>query len=280
MALRRSSTHPPKRPSKRPPKRPPKTPSKAPSKRSPTRSSAPKRRATGNAGNAASKRATTSRRPASPTPHRLAVEQTPPSPGKPAGRTRLVTDERRAQLITLGLELFSSRAYDEVHIAELAAAAGISKGLLYHYFPTKRDFYSAALRVAAEQLLAQLQPAPEQLPLQRLETGLHRYLSYVKHYGTSYVALLRGGIGADPEVAAIIEDTRAACMSRLVSGIGLSPIELPPILRIALRAWIGTVEAASLEWVLCPEVDASQVVRLLVETLLHIGATHGLLPRT
>ena len=266
MALRRSSTRPPKLLSKRPPKRPP------------TGSSAPKRRATGTAGSAAPKRATTSRRPASP--HRLAVERAPQSPSKPAGRTRLVTDERRAQLITLGLELFSSRAYDEVHIAELAAAAGISKGLLYHYFPTKRDFYSAALRVAAEQLLAQLQPDPDQLPLQRLETGLHRYLSYVKHYGTSYVALLRGGIGADPEVAAIIEDTRAACMSRLVSGIGLSPAELPPLLRIALRAWIGTVEAASLEWVLCPEVDASQVVRLLVETLLHIGATHGLLPRS
>ena len=266
MALRRSSTRPPKLLSKRPPKRPP------------TGSSAPKRRATGTAGSAAPKRATTSRRPASP--HRLAVERAPQSPSKPAGRTRLVTDERRAQLITLGLELFSSRAYDEVHIAELAAVAGISKGLLYHYFPTKRDFYGAALRVAADQLLAQLQPDLDQLPLQRLETGLHRYLSYVKHYGTSYVALLRGGIGADPEVAAIIEDTRAACMSRLVSGIGLSPAELPPLLRIALRAWIGTVEAASLEWVLCPEVDASQVVRLLVETLLHIGATHGLLPRS
>ena len=158
-----------------------------------------------------------------------------------------------------------------MHIAELAAAAGISKGLLYHYFPTKRDFYGAALRVAADQLLAQLQPDLDQLPLQRLETGLHRYLSYVKHYGTSYVALLRGGIGADPEVAAIIEDTRAACMSRLVSGIGLSCRASAASAHRALRAWIGTVEAASLEWVLCPEVDASQVVRLLVETCCTSG---------
>ncbi len=253
MAARRSSTPPPSAPS----------PAKA--TRSPTKKS--------------SKTARRSPRPAAPPPRRRPTSQTEPGPaGKPPARTRLVTDERRAQLITLGLELFSSRAYDEVHIAELAAAAGISKGLLYHYFPTKRDFYSAALRVAAGQLLAQLQPDPQQLPLQRLQTGLHRYLSYVKHYGTSYVALMRGGIGADPEVAAIIEETRAACMSRLVSGIGLSPAELPPLLRIALRAWIGTVEAASLEWVLCPEVEAEQVVQLLVNLLLHIGSAQGVLP--
>jgi AcrR family transcriptional regulator len=259
MALRRSATPAGKSSGKSPPG----PPRKPPRKKAPARS--PGSRSTAHA----AARAPVRRAVGSPDAR---------SQNKPAGRTRLVTDERRAQLIALGLELFSSRAYDEVHIAELAAAAGISKGLLYHYFPTKRDFYSAALRVAAEQLLAQLQPDPLQLPLVRLETGLHRYLSYVKHYGTSYVALLRGGIGADPEVAAIIEETRVACMSRLVSGIGLTPAQLPAPLRIALRAWIGTVEAASLEWVLCPEVSAEQVVRMLVEMLLHIGSAQGLLP--
>ena len=193
-------------------------------------------------------------------------------------RTRLITDERRAQLIALGLELFSSRAYDEVHIAELATAARISKGLLYHYFPTKRDFYTAALRQAADRLLSQLQPDPSLPPVQRLQRGLLHYLSYVQQYGTSYVALMRGGVGADPAIAAIVEETRVSCMSRLVSGMGFSPQTLPALVRIGLRAWIGTVEAASLEWVLCPDVPAEDVVGLLSQQLLHLLLSLGALP--
>src|SRR4051812_45882941 len=83
----------------------------------------------------------------------------PPAPRKRAPRARLDVDERRAQLLSLGLERFSERSYDEVSIDDLARAAGISKGLLYHYFPTKRDFYIAALAQAAEQLLAATDPS-------------------------------------------------------------------------------------------------------------------------
>lgn len=202
----------------------------------------------------------------------------PPRRSANNARTRLITDERRAQLIALGLELFSSRAYDEVHIAELATAARISKGLLYHYFPTKRDFYTAALRQAADRLLSQLQPDPALPPVQRLQRGLLHYLSYVQQYGTSYVALMRGGVGADPAIAAIVEETRVSCMSRLVSGMGFSPQTLPPLVRIGLRAWIGTVEAASLEWVLCPDVPAEDVVSLLSQQLLHLLLSLGALP--
>jgi len=242
------------------PRRPAKPRSKSPTKRPESRGKKPAKPA-----------ARTTRSRPRPPPKRSRA-------GSSNARTRLITDERRAQLIALGLELFSSRAYDEVHIAELATAAGISKGLLYHYFPTKRDFYTAALQQAAERLLSQLQPDPSLPPPERLQRGLHRYLSYVQQYGTSYVALMRGGVGADPAVAAIVEETRLACMSRLISGMGFSPATLPPLVRIALRAWIGTVEAASLEWVLCPEVPADEVVSLLSAQLLHLLLSLGAMP--
>src|SRR5580765_6635428 len=76
------------------------------------------------------------------------------APPAAAPRARLEVDERRAQLVALGVELFAARSYDEVSIDELARAAGISKGLLYHYFPTKRDFYVATVEEGATQLLA------------------------------------------------------------------------------------------------------------------------------
>src|SRR5579871_4236367 len=79
-------------------------------------------------------------------------------------RVRLETDARRAQLLVLARRVFSDRSYDEVSIDDLAREAKISKGLLYHYFPTKRDLYVAALRVIADDLLARVRAIPRELP--------------------------------------------------------------------------------------------------------------------
>jgi AcrR family transcriptional regulator len=170
----------------------------------------------------------------------------PPKAVKVAHRARLEVDARRAQLIALGLEQFSGRAYDEVSIEDVAHAAGISKGLLYHYFPTKRDYYVATLREAASQLLSLTETSSDLAPLERLSAGIDAYLDYVERHGPAYAALMRGGIGSDPEVAAIVDGTRAAFVDRLVSE---SPIASPsPTLRMAMRGWLGMVEATSLEW--------------------------------
>lgn len=163
---------------------------------------------------------------------------------KRAGRTRLEVDERRAQLLALGIRFFSTKAYDEVSIEALAQAAGISKGLLYHYFPTKRDYYAAALQQVAEDLLERTRQPPEIPPLEKLDRGLDAYLDYVQQRAPAYVALMRGGIGSDPEIARIVEGIRSRFLERIVEGMGTEP---PPLLRVALRGWIGFVEAASLD---------------------------------
>src|SRR5579871_3685522 len=93
-------------------------------------------------------------------------------PQRPRPRTRLLVDERRAQLIALGIQVFGERPYDDVSIEDLARAAHISKGLLYHYFPTKRDFYVAAIGQATKDLLAKTSTARTLPPNERLERGL------------------------------------------------------------------------------------------------------------
>ena len=84
-----------------------------------------------------------------------------------ARRVRLSTDARREQLVALGIDIFSERPFDEVSIDDIAAAAGISKGLLYHYFPSKRDFYVAVVRHSADEMQAitDTDPALEPSPL-------------------------------------------------------------------------------------------------------------------
>jgi len=169
--------------------------------------------------------------------------------------------------------MFATSAYDEVHIEALARAAGISKGLLYHYFPTKRDFYTATLRVAAQRLLDKTEVDLSLPPPERMAAGLERYLQFVERYATAYVALMRGGVGADAAVAAIIEETRGAYMARLTSGLahalpGPTALLSRPLLRIALRGWLGFVEATSLDWVVARDVPRPELVSLLVKTLL------------
>jgi AcrR family transcriptional regulator len=169
----------------------------------------------------------------------------------PRQRQRLDVDERRAQLLALGLEHFGSRAYDDVSIDVIATSAGISKGLLYHYFPTKRAFYKATVREAASMLLLRTETASETPldlpPLERLSRGLDAYLDYVRAHGRAYAALMRSGVGVDPEIARIVDETRAAFVSRLTDGFteGVVP---SPLVRIALRGWVGLAETASVAW--------------------------------
>lgn len=180
-------------------------------------------------------------------------------------RHRLALDERRAQLLELGARLFAERSYDEVSIDDIAEAAGVSKGLLYHYFGSKRAFYVATVREAADQLQLRTEPDTSLPQPARARAGLDAYLSFVEEHAAPYASLMRSGIGNDPEVAAIVDETRASIVGRMMSELGLSSPR--PIVRLALRSWIGLVEAASLDWLDRPEVGRETVLQLLLESL-------------
>ncbi len=181
-------------------------------------------------------------------------------------RARMETDERRAQLLALGLGVFASRPYDEVSMEDLARAAGISKGLVYHYFPTKRHFYVAVLREAARQLLAETEPDESAPPEERLRRGLSGYLAFVEKHARAYGALMRGGVGADKQVAAVIEKTRAEFVERFFSAPELRSA-ISPRLRLAVRGWIGFVEATALEWLERRDVGREELLDLWTRVL-------------
>ena len=174
---------------------------------------------------------------------------------KNPARTRLDVDERRAQLLALGVSHFGRTPYDDVSIDDIARAAGISKGLLYHYFPSKRRFFVEVVRAGAARMLLLTEPPPDELrsralsPRERLAAGVEAYLAYVEGNARAYAWLLRSGIGIDAEVRDVLEDARRAIADRIVEGLGLTGAKTPPSIRIALRGWIGMVEAASLDWV-------------------------------
>ncbi len=202
-----------------------------------------------------------------------------PGMGAPP-RTRLPTDERRAQLLALGRSIFNERAYDEVSIDDIAAAASISKGLLYHYFPNKKQFYVEVVRAAADELIETTAPVAALPPDQRLAHGLDAYLEFVDRNARAYVTLMRSGVGTDEEVAAVVEGTREALVQRiLVEGLGMQAAR--PLVRLALRGWIGLVEAVSLDWIDRRELDRAGVRALLAASLVStLGAVAALDPES
>ena len=186
-------------------------------------------------------------------------------------RRRLELDERRDELLSAARAEFTARPYDEVSLDHVAARAGASKALLYHYFQSKRALYTATLKQAAAELIACTEPDPRWPPDERLRRGLEAYLDYAEQAGPGYVALLRGGVGVDKQVFEIVERTREKIVERALATMGVP--HPPPSLHVALRGWLGFVEAASIEYLRHRKISREELLALLVRTA--IAAVEG-----
>lgn len=184
-------------------------------------------------------------------------------------RERLETSERRAQLLELGLSAFGTKPYDEVSIDDLAKAAKISKGLLYHYFPTKRAYYVAALRVAAAQLLAETETDQSLPPVERAMRGLEAYVDFAERHAPAFLTLMSGGIGADAEVAAVIEGTRRTLIERMLEGrAAVSGKRADATTRLEVRGFVGLVEATCIEWLATRTVSREELFAFWMRALV------------
>lgn len=177
---------------------------------------------------------------------------------------RLTPATRRAQLLEVGRRVFLERSYEDLSMDELAVLGGVSKGLLYHYFPTKREFYMAVLNSAVDEMIEIVQPRPGLPPVEQLRIALDGYLRFVDEHALAYTAVLRGGIGGDPEVVAIADRFRGAAYDLITTQ---APGAVTPLLSLAVRGWIGFVEAVSLEWLRSRRPARSEFVALLIDTL-------------
>jgi AcrR family transcriptional regulator len=172
---------------------------------------------------------------------------TPPSAATPAYR-RLSVEERRSQLLDSALGLFAHRAPEEVSLDDVAEAAGVSRPLVYRYFPGgKQQLYEAALRSAAEELETCFDEPRQGPRIARLARALDRYLAFVDEHDAGFSALLQGGSVAETSrTTAIVDGVRRAAAVHIYSHLGVA--DPSPRLRMTVRMWITAVEAASLIW--------------------------------
>ncbi|MER6425557.1 TetR/AcrR family transcriptional regulator [Streptomyces sp. NPDC001137] len=177
-------------------------------------------------------------------------------------RRRMGVEERRQQLIGVALELFSQRSPDDVSIDEIAAAAGISRPLVYHYFPGKLSLYEAALRRAAEDLAGRFKE-PQEGPLgARLLRAMRRFFDFVDEHGPGFSALMRGGPAVGSSATnALIDSVRQAAYEQILSHLDVQ--DPPARLELVVRSWISLAESTALIW-----LDGRRIPRAELEAQL------------
>jgi AcrR family transcriptional regulator len=170
----------------------------------------------------------------------------------PRAYERLDVDERRRRLLEIGAGLFTRHAYDEISMATIAREAGISKALLYHYFPSKQAMFTAMLEERAGEVAARTTPDPG-LPLQQqLEVALDGFLGWVEENATAYAKFIRSsGI---PEVRELTDGVREATVRRVVEGLGGDAR-----MRGVARAWLWFLDGAILGWIEHGDLTRDQV---------------------
>jgi len=184
-----------------------------------------------------------------------------------APRRRLSVDERREQLIAVALELFSSHPPEDVSIDDIAAAAGASRPLVYHYFPGKQALYEESLRRAGQELAGRFEEPAEGPLSERLHRVMGRYLEYVQSHAAGFTALLRGGsVVASPGADAVIDQVRRAAHAQILHHLAVP--DPSPGLRRTVRAWIANAEISSLDWLAEQHVPAAELQEQLVQELV------------
>ena len=191
---------------------------------------------------------------------------------EPAYR-RLDVDERRRRLLELGAELFTRHTYAELSMAAIAREAGISKALLYHYFPSKQAYFVATLEQEAEALAALTAVDPALPPVEQLTRALEAFLGWVEENAEGYGKLLEGAT-THGEVRELVDQVRATTANRILAG--LSPdAPPPPALRTAVHGWLWFMDGALADWIAHRDIERPQLLGLLLGALLGAVTASG-----
>jgi AcrR family transcriptional regulator len=161
---------------------------------------------------------------------------------------RLRPHQRREHLLDTAAAMFAEKPYDDVMIQDIAARAGVSRALMYHYFSTKRDLYVALFKRASDRFLARVSPDP-QLPLaQQLAAALQAHIQSFVDHPFEAVTINRGALSDDPAIQAIVAEQLNVVGQRLVDQL-VAEGHTCDASEIAVEGWLAFVRAACVKWI-------------------------------
>lgn len=161
---------------------------------------------------------------------------------------RLEPDARRAHLLAVGTAVFGSKAYDEVQVDQIAQQAGVSRGLLYHYFPSKRAFFAAIVQLGYNEILAVTRPDPALSPAAQLQAGLEAYFDYVQSHPHMYRAIFRSAASLESSVQQVVNRNLDQQARRILRAMGGGSAGRSSLSLLAIRAWLAFLIQLVLDW--------------------------------
>ncbi len=185
-------------------------------------------------------------------------------------RRRLSADERRRQLVAIGLAKIVETPIQDLSMDDIAAEAGISRGLLFHYFPTKTDFYLACIAAAGRRMLRTTAPDEDLPGEEQVEMTTRLMVEQIERRRDFYLALVHGHGVADPRVSEVMDSVREGSTDRVVAALGV-----PARQRDVVRAWWAYTEDRALTWSAVPPGERPVPLTGLVEEC--VAALHALL---
>ena len=175
-------------------------------------------------------------------------------------RRRLSADERRRQLVGIGLAKIVETPIQDLALDDIAAEAGISRGLLFHYFPTKTDFYLACIAAAGRRMLRTTAPDEGLAPEAQVESLTRKMIEQIERRRDFYLALVHGHGVADQRVTEVMDSVREGSTDRIVEALGVAPRQ-----RDVVRAWWAYTEDRALTWSAVPTGERPVSLEQLVE---------------
>jgi AcrR family transcriptional regulator len=182
-------------------------------------------------------------------------------------RVRLSPEARRAQLIGLGVEMLATRRLDELSVELIAKAAGISRGLLFHYFSSKQEFHVEVARAAAAEMIRRTAPDPGLAPVDALRGALASFIEYVEENPDNYKSLVRGAASGDAEMRTIFDATRSTMAQRVIGVLAEQGLEAEPRATLAIHGWVAYVEECVVRWIDTRTVERDQLLDMLTKSL-------------
>ena len=191
----------------------------------------------------------------------------------PPVRRRLSAQERRRQLVGIGLAKIVEKPIQDLSMDDIAAEAGISRGLLFHYFPTKTDFYLACIAAAGRRMLRNTAPDADLPGEAQVEATTRLMIEQIERRRDFYLALVHGHGVADPRVSEVMDSVREGSTERVMVAL-----EVPERQRAVVRAWWAYTEDRALTWSAVPTGERPVSLAELVEEC--VAALHALLGLT
>jgi AcrR family transcriptional regulator len=182
-------------------------------------------------------------------------------------RRRLEPDARREQILSVAVRLFGERGWADVSTTDVARAAGVARGLINHYFGTKKDLYLEVIRVMLTVPSVALDRLPPgDLPT-RIDAIVSWFLDVVSRHSTSWLAAIAaGGMAGDTDVDRVIDEAIDVAADSVLAAVGFTGRGAAP--HAMSRSYVGLATSTAREWLQRGVLTRPQVHRLLAATLL------------